>query len=461
MAANDGQLVEAWNEAQDSSSVVEVRALIEDLLVTDQNRRQGRALRLYNLSVTSAARMLDAVIDAVVNHPGWTACSGCARASGWAAAMSDLGKLHAASTASFPRAPSQSPSTLRPERVPPPDSPVTPVGKQHSVGASCAKDKLLRCADIPGIVAEGRQALATPYGNVLGENLTASRRDSTEVFEVLNRFGLGEETSNRIDSILIYGADDDSLKPLFDTFVQSDPMYGATERYLTLQSAYMEGQDLQESEEFFKMLRMQRQRLFFTIPLDQAEGMRLWDLTVFQFAGEYLNDVYAVLGRNQRPARTIVHRLVRGLNRIFTGMLTTTDRQIVLATSGSYSQARVSRIEEAYMEVEPKLGQKVTLELHNDRVHLVVYIAPDVAPALPLHLVRYEFLSRVAEGALPSSFSRECYEDLLAFKSRLLRDFQMVQQRFGEIPDASDMNLKLLQLDSRGIVHTRSIDLRL
>lgn len=142
-------------------------------------------------------------------------------------------------------------------------------------------------------------------------------------------------------------------------------------------------------------------------------------------------------------------------------MLTTTDRQIVLATSGSYSQARVSRIEEAYMEVEPKLGQKVTLELHNDRVHLVVYIAPDVAPALPLHLVRYEFLSRVAEGALPSSFSRECYEDLLAFKSRLLRDFQMVQQRFSEIPDASDMNLKLLQLDSRGIVHTRSIDLRL
>ena len=94
-------------------------------------------------------------------------------------------------------------------------------------------------------------------------------------------------------------------------------------------------------------------------------------------------------------------------------------------------------------------------------MHLVVYIASGVAPSLPLHLVRYEFLSRVAEGALPSSFSRECYEDLLAFKSRLLRDFQMVQQSFGEVPDASDMNLKLLQLDSRGVVHTRSIDLRL
>jgi len=461
VAANDGQLVEAWNEAQDSSSVVEVRALIEDLLVTDQNRRQGRALRLYNLSVTSASRMLDAVIDAVVNHPGWADCSGCVgQMAGpqqcpiWENYKRLQQPLFRERLRNLLRLCDQNEYHL-------PIRQLLLLASNILLGHPGAKDKLLRCADIPGIVAEGKQALATPYGNVLGENLTPSRRDSTEVFEVLNRFGLGEETSNRIDSILIYGADDDSLKPLFDTFVQSNPIYGATARYLALQSAYMEGQDLEESEEFFKMLRMQRQRLFFTIPLDQADGMHLWDLTVFQFAGEYLNDVYAVLGRNLRPARAIVHRLVRGLNRIFTGMLTTTDRQIVLATSGSYSQARVSRIEEAYMEVEPKLGQKVTLELHNDRVHLVVYIAPDVAPALPLHLVRYEFLSRVAEGALPSSFSRECYEDLLAFKSRLLRDFQMVQQRFSEIPDASDMNLKLLQLDSRGIVHTRSIDLRL
>ena len=406
--------------------------------------------------------MLDAVIDAVVNHPGWTACSGCLgqvasheqRCPIWENYMRLQQPLFRERLRNLLRLCDQNEYHL-------PIRQLLLLASNILLGHPGAKDRLLRCGDIPGILAEGRRVLASPYGNVFGENLTVSRRDSTEVFEVLNRFGLGEETTNRIDSILIYGADDDSLKPLFDSLVQSDPIYGATERYLALQSAYMEGQELEESEEFLRMLRMQRQRLFFTIPADHADGMRLWDLTVFQFAGEYLNDVYAVLGRGQRPTRAIAHRLVRGLNRIFTGMLTTTDRQIVLATSGSYSQARVSRIEEAYMEVEPKLGQKVALELHNDRVHLVVYIASGVAPSLPLHLVRYEFLSRVAEGALPSSFSRECYEDLLAFKSRLLRDFQMVQQSFGDVPDASDMNLKLLQLDSRGVVHTRSIDLRL
>ncbi len=41
----------------------------------------------------------------------------------------------------------------------------------------------------------------------------------------------------------------------------------------------------------------------------------------------------------------------------------------------------------------------------------------------PLHLTRYEFLLRVADGALPSSFSKECNEDVLAFKSQVLSRF--------------------------------------
>ena len=40
--------------------------------------------------------------------------------------------------------------------------------------------------------------------------------------------------------------------------------------------------------------------------------------------------------------------------------------------------------------------------------------------SLRLNLTRYEFLMRVGDGALPGNFSRECYEDILAFKSALL-----------------------------------------
>jgi hypothetical protein len=145
-------------------------------------------------------------------------------------------------------------------------------------------------------------------------------------------------------------------------------------------------------------------------------------------------------------------------------MLTATDRQIVLATAGSYSQARVSRIEEAVIEVEPHRGQRVALELHpNDRLDLVVHLDRDAAVPLPLHLIRYEFLSRVAEGALPSSFSRECYEDLLAFKSRLLSEYRKVEQEVygqeGVSPD--ELHLKLLGLDGRGFLQSRSLEVQL
>jgi hypothetical protein len=37
--------------------------------------------------------------------------------------------------------------------------------------------------------------------------------------------------------------------------------------------------------------------------------------------------------------------------------------------------------------------------------------------------VRFEFLVRVAQGALPSSFSKECNEDVLAFKTQVLSEY--------------------------------------
>ena len=43
-----------------------------------------------------------------------------------------------------------------------------------------------------------------------------------------------------------------------------------------------------------------------------------------------------------------------------------------------------------------------------------MFFAPMLSVDFPLTLIRYEFLSRIAvEGALPASFSKECYEDSL------------------------------------------------
>jgi len=73
--------------------------------------------------------------------------------------------------------------------------------------------------------------------------------------------------------------------------------------------------------------------------------------------------------------------------------------------------------------VKPNKGEKVTVifDQNTKKVYLSVQLSPDIIERFELNLVRFEFLSRIAiEGALPSSFSRECYEDFLAFKTQLL-----------------------------------------
>ena len=117
----------------------------------------------------------------------------------------------------------------------------------------------------------------------------------------------------------------------------------------------------------------------------------------------------------------------------------------------------------ALRRLRPRRGQRGTFEPRNDRPNFVVYLDRDVSVCLPLHLVRYEFLSRVAEGELPNSFSRECYEDLLAFKSKLLSDYRrLAEERYDLGETGGDtLDLKLLELDSRGVVSSRPIEVRL
>jgi hypothetical protein len=314
----------------------------------------------------------------------------------------------------------------------------------------------MTCKEVPQLLAEGTIAQASPYRNVFGENLTERRRETIEVFRVLRRFGVGIETSNLIDGILIFGADDPALLPHYQEMVLSDPHYGSDSTYLNGQRAYLEGGEEADLSAFLAQLAGQRQRLFFTIPDARAAEMRLWQLTTFHFADEYLNEVHRVLLRKERVRAEIVARLVRGLNRIFTGMLARDDNHIVLATSGSLSQARVSRVFEEFISVRRNLGQRAQLELapEAEMPALSVHLSDKHWASLSLNLRRYEYLVRIAEGALPNSFSRECYEDIMACKTELLRQLAARRREEQAEDDETDrLTLSLItRLNSDGLI---------
>ena len=71
----------------------------------------------------------------------------------------------------------------------------------------------------------------------------------------------------------------------------------------------------------------------------------------------------------------------------------------------------------------------IKLDDETGRPQLDISLSPGPGNSVSFDLtpIRHEFLSRVADGALPASFSNECLEDLLAFKAKLLRKAEIVR----------------------------------
>ena len=113
------------------------------------------------------------------------------------------------------------------------------------------------------------------------------------------------------------------------------------------------------------------------------------------------------------------------------------------------------------VSVEPSKGEKIVLRFDHScgRVLLSVFFTPDNFVDFPLTLIRYEFLSRIAaQGVLPSSFSKECFEDLMAFKSQLIAAYMKRQSKEVELP-TNTIGLKLLALTEQGMPDPRFVEI--
>jgi hypothetical protein len=465
IAANDGQLVETLRRLQGTEVVVRARCVIEDLLIEDRKEQPGVRLQFFNLSRISSAEMFDRAIEAFLNHPGWDELK---------QGVYDMGIVFG------PKCPIrhnyellQTPlvrSRLRAllelcdyNNLHVPIRQILLLLANSVLGHPDVKDQLMVPADVSRVIAAGTVSKASLYNNVFGGNLPEIRRQSITIFDYLERFQIGYETSNRVDNILIFGQDDEYLGAYFEEFIAKDRFYGADDRFYASKREYIEGTDAIEgkSQEFLQMLVSQRRGLFFKIPREKESDLKLWELTVFRFAGEYLDSVAEVLKQDATVKRPILYRLVKGLNRVFTGMFINSDRELILASSGNYSQAKVSRILVERVSVEPSKGEKVVLRLDstNGRVMLSVFFSRDIVVDFHLTLIRFEYLSRIAlEGALPASFSKECYEDLLALKSQLIAAY-MRRQDNEKVPTVPAISLNVLTLTEQGMPDPRFVEI--
>lgn len=340
------------------------------------------------------------------------------------------------------------------------------------LGHRDAKDGLMSCAEVVGIQEQGAVDRASVYGNAFGANLPKRRLADRPVFKAMAAFGVGDETTNGADGLLVYGKDDVKLAPVFARLIGSDPVYGATPRLLSAQNKYLEGEEAARIDGgavgFMDLLQEQRRRLFFTLPPDEM-GYPFWSMTVFRFAGEYLEMRTALLEK-KAVAETVRGRLVRGLNRVMTGLLIDNIDRVFVASTGGFTQSRVSVLcdTEAPSRRLNGVGMAIKLDAKTGRPSLDVSLAQGDGNSVAFDLtpVRFEFLSRVAEGALPGSFSNECLEDMLAFKAKLLRKAELIRGRSQQDDDeeigsdGGSLTLNFIDIEQSGHGFSRPITVR-
>ncbi|TPM23826.1 hypothetical protein [Mesorhizobium sp. B2-3-6] len=455
VAGNDGKLVQAFDSLPEGADT-RLKPLIETLLTRDQRSQTGAALLFLNLSRMSTRELLERALDCLLARPEWK----CFDVEASDPAFSFSSPL----TKNF--------RLLHEPRIRERLQALGELCDSNGFHVSIREILLLLVNALLGykggdgvarpdalreLVRDGRHHEACLYDNLLGANLTEARRERYAVFRFFTGFRIGLETSNALDALLVFGQNDTDLQAHHQRLVGDDPLYGVNPGFERLREAYLEAEeDRGAADEFHAGLIGERIRLFFRLTEDHPR-FDPWQLSVFQSAGVYRSQMLAPLRAGNVVNPALLSRLVQGLNRVWTGMLAGTLDRLFLTTGLDFTTARVSDL---YLNAVPLEldfnGSGLSFSFDSDR-HvpvLHVHLRKDHDAALPLTLMRFEFLMRVAQGALPSSFSKECYEDIISFKTRVLSDFY-------EINAGRSVLLSILSAGTDGALATRQLGIRI
>lgn len=435
-------------------------------------------LAVFDLSRTTTRKTFEEVAKAVAGHPQWDDCSSCSLNADGKVCPIDENRLRLFGEADGGQLAGRLGDLVEIARLNGLHLPVRDLLALCSnmilgySDAKGAKENLMTCADVAKIQEAGNVSKASIYANAFGANLPKRRAADRPVFKAMMSLGVGEETTNGTDGLLVYGKDDSKLQADFARLVASDSIYGATANYLAAQDDYLEGYEGARLDsgaaEFMEMLEDQRRRLYFTLPKDEP-GYSRWDMTVFRYAGDYFELIDTLVKKTTQVNEVIRGRIARGLNRVLTGLLLENADRIFIASSGGFTQSRVSVLCDYDTSARRQAGTGMAIKLNTmtGRPFLEVLLAPGAANGVIFDLtpIRYEFLARVAEGVLPASFSNECLEDLLAFKAKLLRKAETVRRDAvaddDEVGgDDSGMTLNFIDIEPGGRGMTRPVIVR-
>lgn len=461
VAANDGQLLEMWRNGSTPQEQAVYRQLSTMLRTESEEDEKGSLrLRMYNLSKRTSPDIVDEAINQILKHPMWdSGCQGCELLQGGISCpirtnrdllkggVSDEGQvfrsrlrdLVALATANGQHIPLRQVLTLIVNIV---------------LGDSEDHDSpLLSCEKARQRVHENGFRRTNPYDNVVGANLSEETRARYTVFSTLENFGIGLETTNQFDEFLLQRTPESIVEQL----ERVDPVYGEA-LFGKLRSEYVRGarNDLLDVSEFARAMASQRRRLFFQLPEGTFHELEsCWFLTVFHRGGDYLTFTRALRTKTSKDlTRKFTGLMVRGLNRAQTGMMASDTDVLWLSSAVGKSDdttgkicttGEIRQIQWIGFHYYPGYDEK-----HN-RPHIQVAASDRITSgrhlkSLEVTPLLFEYLICVASGSLPSSFSRQCHQEVMQFATMLRQEIARMLEH--ELPTLK--TVQILSLDING-----------
>lgn len=468
VAANDGQLLKFWRDANGNNALdptlrqqcARVYERIMATLKDDLSRDPQDVVKadIHNLSRSMTDELFGEVLDSVLEHPRWDAeCHACPAADKCPIRINR--QLLRGEGSPFRRRLVEVMEISKRNDKHLPIRYVLVLVANILLGDSRNLDRpLLTCRTARQRAASGEYRTTNPFNNALGLNFRERDIEKLPVFSIMQSFGIGLETNNRVDRFLI----DRTNPALHEKLEAIDPIYGAR-LFEFDRTSYLEGDPSADSRAFEEAMANQRRRLFFLLDTPSAGEsgpISPWDLTIYRFAGHYLDFIHSLDGGDKSVFDKTVRSLIKGINRTLTGMMTEESEKLWLARSIGRLEGGVGRITQS---PQPAISggsfARVFVDRHPGtgrpqmRVGMLIRGKRDDSDAaFDLRPLQFEYLMRVSEGSLPSSFSRQCQQEL--------RHFALVSAAFlHEFSPDDTPTVTVLSLSKTGQIQTQTLEI--
>ncbi len=294
---------------------------------------------------------------------------------------------------------------------------------------------------------------AALHKNIFGMNFRPSERQKKVLFEFLSNLRVGEETTNDIDQLIIFGDKHPDFIEAHKGLVSQDLYCQRDPELLYYLSKYLKGEvsDDCDVEKFRTLLSDERKRLFIHASLEQFEKYDLWVTCIFHHAGRFINRILVPLSNGFDIEDEDVISLVAGLNRAWTGLLVRDDLETIhIATGLDTTTSPISDLLIKKIDFYSDSSIQVKSRKTDSKPELVLRSGNEEF-SFELTLLRFEFLIRVSQGAMPTSFSSEVYSNFQALKQKAIRTLKL---------KPSPKFMVLLDLNETGSIEETRINLK-